>query len=98
MLLCILKTRHLEVVWQLEVCLRITLEGFKVHNERIFDCKDSVIVNVLALPVKNLRNNRLVARSGELSIGYYTVSTLCIRLSHSTYQKMYMRWPHGMSV
>lgn len=66
MLLCILEARHFEVVWQLEISLGITLERLEVYNQRVFDCENSVVINVLAVPVEDLRNDRFVSRRSEL--------------------------------
>lgn len=66
MLLRILEARHLEIVGQLKVCFRISFKRFEVYNERVLDGEDCVVINVLALPVKDLSDDRLVAGGGEL--------------------------------
>lgn len=66
MLLSILEACHLEIIWQLKVRLRISLERFEIYKKRVFDCKDSVVVDVLARSVEDLGNNRFVTGCSKL--------------------------------
>lgn len=66
MLLRILEARHLEIVRKLKVCFRISLERIEIYNKGIFDCENRVVVDILALSVKDLGNDRFVARCSEL--------------------------------
>ena len=65
-LLRILKARHLEIIRQLKVRHRITLSRLEIHNQAVFDSKDSVVLDVLAVTVENLRDNGLVAGCFDL--------------------------------
>lgn len=62
----IVECRHLEVVWQFKLSIGIALEGFEVHQERVFDSEYSIVFNVLAAAVEDLCDNWLMARSCEL--------------------------------
>jgi hypothetical protein len=79
-LLRILKRRHLEVVRQLKFGLGVALKRHKVHQQRVLDCKHGIVFNVLALAVEDLRDNRLVARRGDLSRQYCAFDTVIYML------------------
>ncbi len=65
-LLCILKRRHLEVVWQLKLCVRIALEGNEINKQTVLDGKHGIVFNILAAAVEDLCDDRLVAGGCEL--------------------------------
>lgn len=64
--LCIRKSRHLEVVRQLELGVGVALEGEEVDQQRVLDSEDGVVLDVLAAAVEDLRDDGLVAWGGEL--------------------------------
>jgi len=66
MLLRILITRHLKVIRQLKVSLRIALERLEVHQQRTLDRKHGVVFYVLAVAVEELRDDGFVAGGREL--------------------------------
>jgi hypothetical protein len=66
MFLRVLKTRHLEIIGQLEIRLGVALERLEVHNQGVFDGEHRVVVDVLARTVENLRYDGFVARCLEL--------------------------------
>ena len=66
MLLRVFKARHFEIVGEFKVRLGVPFERCKVDNERVFDCEDSVVVDVLARSVEDLCDYGLVAWRCEL--------------------------------
>jgi hypothetical protein len=94
-LLCILKARHLEVIWQLELSPRVPFERREVNDQRILDSKHSIILNVLARAIEDLGHNGFVTRRFELDGISNDHSHIGTAL---TYQEMYMRWSHRMPV
>ena len=96
MLLSILEACHLEIIWQLKVRLRISLERFEIYKKRVFDCKDSVVVDVLARSVEDLGNNRFVTGCSKLR--YVRITGRRLLLWKLTYQKVYMSRSEWMSI
>jgi hypothetical protein len=62
----VLKARHLEIIWEFKVRLGVPFERCKVDNERVFNCENGVVVDVLARAVEDLRDYGLIAWRGEL--------------------------------
>jgi hypothetical protein len=66
MLLRVLIRSHFEVMRQVKVSLWIFIGGLKVDKKRVLHCKYSVVVNVLAIAVKDLGYNGLVSGGRDL--------------------------------
>ena len=59
----------MNIISQLQLGLSITLARHKLHYKRVFDGKYRVIIKVVAVLVKYLRRDRLVAFNQHLAYG-----------------------------
>ena len=67
-------SHQLNVILELKSRLGVILSGHKVHNERVLDGEDGVIVQILVLAVKDLGSQRAITVFGSLC-GYISLRT-----------------------
>ncbi len=61
-MLCLLKRRQLEVIFQLKTRFRVPLPGLEINDQAIFHRKHSVVGDMLIPPIEDLRDDRFVPR------------------------------------
>ena len=73
----------LHVVVELKAGLSIALSRDKVYNQRVLDCKDGVVVQVLVLAVKDLGSKRTVALASSLGRTVSSKTIISVQRRHT---------------
>ena len=100
MFLRILIRSHLKVIRQLKLRLRIALKRLEIHKQRVLDRKHGIVIDVLAITIKDLRDNRFIAGCGKLCtlLAFGNNQLACEGEGVYTYDKVNMRRPVRMSI